>query len=138
MINPKIGYEDVQVFFFFGLFCFVLFFWWGRGELTFFSIKLQIFAQYGFSATFVTEKDFSSRNKPRMKIVRFAYPSKVQSPLYYSGIGIAPTSNKLSGTVSVANFLETDTTETLAEMLKTADCSLNSDGHKKGVNDYLI
>ena len=177
---------------FFVLFCF--FFWWGRGELTFFSIKLQIFAQYGFLATFVTEKDFASRNKLRMKIVRFAYPSKVKVLLYYSGIGIAllgwfssrtatsvddcarksnnwldqwqscklrtgsriqsfprafPSSNdfpvlllnqpnKLSGAVSVANLLEMDTTKTLAEVLKTADCSMNSDGHKKGVNDYLI
>ena len=38
----------------------------------------------------------------------------------------------------MANFVETDTTKTLAEVLKTADCSMNSDGHKKGVNDYLI
>ena len=50
------------------LFCFV-FFWWGRGQLTFFSIKLQIFAQYGFSATFVTEKDFASRNKLRTTVL---------------------------------------------------------------------
>lgn len=73
-----------------------------------------------------------------MKIVRFAYPSKVKALRFYSGIGIAPTSNKLSGTVSMANFVETDTAKTLAEVLKTADCSMNSDGHKKGVNDYLI
>ena len=77
----------------FFLFCFVS--WWGRGELTFLSIKLQIFAQYGFSATFVTEKDFASRNKLRMKIVRFAYPSKVKALLFYSGIAIAPTSIRL-------------------------------------------
>ena len=73
-----------------------------------------------------------------MKIVRFAYPSKVKALLYHSGIGIAPTSNKLSGTVSMANVLEADTTKMLTELLKTADCSMNSDGHKKGVNDYLI
>ena len=36
------------------------------------------------------------------------------------------------------NFVETDTTKTLAEVLKTADCPMNSDGQKKGVNDYLI
>ena len=48
------------------LFCFVLFFYFfggDGGKLTFFSIKLQIFPQYGFSATFVTEKDFASGNK---------------------------------------------------------------------------
>ena len=38
----------------------------------------------------------------------------------------------------MANFVETETTKTLAEVLKTADCSMNSDGQKKGVNDYLI
>ena len=135
MINPRIGYEDVQVFQFFVLLGGG---GWDRGELTFFSIKLHIFAHYGFSDTFVTEKDFASRSKLRMKIVRFAYPSKVKALRFYSGIGIAPTSNKLSGTVSMANFVETDTTKTLAEVLKTADCSMNSDGHKKGVNDYLI
>ena len=38
----------------------------------------------------------------------------------------------------MANFVETDTTKTLAEVLKTADYSMNSDGQKKGVNDDLI
>ena len=67
----------------------------GTGGVNLFVNKTSNFAQNGFSATFVTKKDFASGNKLRKKIVRFAYPSKVKALLFYSGIAIAPTSIRL-------------------------------------------